>query len=232
MKVALDSVNRFHAESVRYAMLEAASLVRVVELGGINKLSGNRKRMGKWLFGLNSDDRNRYIQMCQDGLTIDNVYMREIREKEKIDDALQEINRHEKEALECLQEDGFVDLTFTRQEIKRLCSGTILEPYDYTERIRKNILKVGGVGVGNNTGLYIIPDCKKSEELLYAIITRIESIGKDVANIRNLLMLCGSEIGFGDIEAAVQTYNECGISRNHIDKELWDFLSSWQMPER
>lgn len=78
LKTALESVEMFRSQSVMYARLEAEALIKVVDLGGLNKLRGAHRATANWLAELDDNTREKYISMCLEGLTIDQVYKREV----------------------------------------------------------------------------------------------------------------------------------------------------------
>ena len=61
LKAALECVGTFRTQSVKYAQLEAETLIRIVTLGGLNNLRGWHKKTAEWLHSLSSEERTKYI---------------------------------------------------------------------------------------------------------------------------------------------------------------------------
>ena len=90
LEEALRAQNKFEELSIKYAKLQAETLIRCYQLkqsshvtgmkGGLN---GKLAVVAKWLATMNEEDRQKYISMCEEGITITVVYNREILSKQK-----------------------------------------------------------------------------------------------------------------------------------------------------
>ena len=110
LKTALESVGRFHENAVKYAKLEAEALIRVAELGGIGQLRGYKRTAAKWLYELSPAERDTYINRCAEGLTIEQVWKRDIFDEEKTTDTITRLLTKRAELVSDLKEYGIVDI--------------------------------------------------------------------------------------------------------------------------
>lgn len=194
LKAALDCCDRFRENAIKYARLEAAALIRVAELGGVKKIRGNyRRKAAEWLFELSESDRDGFIAMCAEGLTIEQVYKREVYLPKKTDENLEMLESFRAEILNEFKTDGCVDLgewCHTARACIRLPDSTISDFFDGT---RIALRKAGALGCGD--GLYVrefsaadkdrAPE--KMEEIARAVRLRLASIVADIKKVEKIV---------------------------------------------
>lgn len=184
LKTALEAVDEFHNKSVMYAQLEAEAILKVVELGGMKKLTGYKKKIAEWFVKLSSEEQCKIINECSDGVTLDYLYKTKVREPEKRDEMLKVAKWLEKRIFDDFSKSGQTDLsTYDHWDngLKYLDRQTFADIKDGT---RNRIRKLGGVGIGD--GIYIRPNCGRTEEIKKAIAIRIMSITRDVMRLQSL----------------------------------------------
>lgn len=195
---ALQEADRFYEMSVAFAELEAAALIRVMELtnGRQNVIKGDRGKAAHWIYLMSEDERKKTIQMCKDGLTITQVWKREVKYKDGIPLTPKEkkIHARKQEYLEEAEEVGVVDISnFSLGED----SHHQIERYmweDAKQGLRRSLLKSGFVGVGNRLQIYVNPAKSNEDQIRMAIITRLESINNDVKNVHEIASAAGIPI--------------------------------------
>ena len=198
LKVALDACHRFHENAVRYAQLEAAALIRVVELGGKNRLRGDAKGAAEWIFGLDITQRERFIAMCADGLTISQVWKREIKNPELLESALSELDDIRDELVEKAKKSGHVTLEYYVKYARRKLPHNVAE--DVVDGMRNALRKAGAVGIGFGSLEYIMPRSENKAAVKQAVKLRYESIAKDVMKIKEIVDLSGVKLSSFDID--------------------------------
>lgn len=185
LKSVLESIGTFRDQSVKYAKLQAESLIRAVELGGEKKLRGNNHDIAVWLFELSPAEREKYISMCEEGLLIEQVYKREVvypRQLEKQTEVLVEY----RDQMVCeLEEAGYVDLTDMSRMMESIRFPIDLRA-DFLDGTRNALRRSGGLGVGFKSGIYVTSDVGNDEQLKSAISTRCESILLDLRRLRDI----------------------------------------------
>lgn len=179
LKIALDSVNTFRENAIKYAKLEAAALVRAVELGGATRLPKHHKKTGLWLAGLTIAQRATYIAMCEDGLTIDQVYKREVGQNEDLAAALNEVRQRSEWLVDDVQDQGMVDMADFNKLARAKLPADVAEPL--IDSTRKKLRASGAVGVGDTTYVMVKPE--NASEILAAIKLRFESARADLNRI-------------------------------------------------
>ena len=198
LKTALESVDRFHEESIKYAMLEAEALIRVVELGGASKLRSPHKATAEWLFDLSAGERDKYIAMCGDGLTIDQVYKREVGSEIKLRAVMADLDEQRALVLNEVKESGIVDTSVYCQMVHKSVQPDLA--HDIIDGTRKRLRDVGAIGVGNGTNIYVMPNSGNSEEIKKAIMIRFESISRDFDSIREIVRASGVKMSYAEID--------------------------------
>ena len=186
VKQALDAANRFKEMAVRYAQSHAAALIRVVELGGAKNLHGRERKAAEWLSNLSSSERQKYIDMCAEGLTIELVYDREVLTPQKIEDSLKKAREWGDDVLDEVQEKGIVDISQYKDLLRDY---TVLDPgtrADIVDGVRHKLRQAGAVGIGEKSGLYIMPNSEKSDEVQQAVMMRMAKIVEDVESIKKI----------------------------------------------
>lgn len=179
LKVALESAHMFREQSIKYAKLEAEALLRVARLGGVDKLRGYHKKVAAWLADLTEDERDRFVSMCEDGLTIDNVYKREVGDDLKLQSVLDALSARRSWLLDDVKETGMVDITDFCKEVKQSLSSKPSVANDIIDGARNRLRQAGAVGVGSGSGIYVLPDVADKSQIVSALKTRFESIVND-----------------------------------------------------
>lgn len=182
LKDALIAADRFRQESIKFAKLECDALIKIAELGGINQISGKgsvmRKKAAKWLYSISESERIRYIEMCDDGITIENIFYREIESKNKLEDGIRDYRETKDAAIDKYEKEGIIDFGWYAEVIKMSLEPDIYEPL--IDGMRNEIRKKGAVSDGH--GFYINPRIEK-EKAKDAVQLRIRSIKKDLESI-------------------------------------------------
>lgn len=196
LKEALASCDRFRENSIKYAMLEAAALIRVVRLGGQSKLFGFRRKTAEWLASLSEHEAQEQIQKCSDGLTIDQVWKRDIHTK----DIYAELTQEKDFAIENLQESGY---TLTQGFAEKARAGL---PPDAAsamiDGLRHALRRAGAVGIGDE-GEYIMPSHPGNKDrVAKAIALRYQSINRDLMRIKQIVSQTGIKLTECDIDEA------------------------------
>jgi len=187
LKVALDAVDRFYEQAVMYARLECEALLKVVELGGIGKLRGHHRKTAEWLAELSEDEREVYIEMCKTGCTIDHIYAKEVGDPKKVQSTLDGLRQIREKVIDSMKENGIVDTRPFVAEVNavRYVIGEDVAT-DIVDGMRNRLRKVGGLGVGEGTHLYVMPNSPHTEEVEQAILTRYKSICNDMDSIKDI----------------------------------------------
>lgn len=199
LKVALESVKQFRENAIRYARLEAEALIRVVSLGGLDQLRGYHRKAAKWLVELSDADKEKYISMCEEGLTIDQVWRREIGENEKLSEKINEANVYRKWAIEEIQEAGIVDLTEYQNSVKKALAAFPDVARDMIDGTRRELRKIGAVGIGGNSCVYVMENSGFTEEIKKAIKLRFESIIDDFTSIKEICETSEIKLSYKDL---------------------------------
>lgn len=198
LKTALESVDCFRTQSVIYARLEAEALIKVVELGGLNKLKGNHRATAGWLVSLPDDEKEKYLVMCSEGLTIDQVYKREVgAAKEKIKQ-ISFLKEMRKEMIAELETDGITDITPFANHARKVFWDDLSTANDLINGARNIIRKAGGVGIGGETGVYVTTSKGTQEEIKKAILVRFESVRRDLEQIQSIAAASKIKMDYSD----------------------------------
>lgn len=200
LKVALESVYRFREESIKFAVLECEALLRVVELGGIADLRAPHRKTAEWLATLSREELSEYVAKCRNGITIDEIYKYEIGLKEKTDKALKAIKSFEEDTIKELKEHGITNLKDFSNAVRSNIRGVYgINANDLIDGARNRLLKAGAVGVGHDSGIYVIPRKANENEIHSAICCRYNSIAADIAAVRSLANACGIRPTFDEL---------------------------------
>ena len=185
VKAVLDAADRFRQNSVEFAKREALALIRLCEVGGINRLRGHRREAAKWLFSLRDEDRSAYIDMCSDGLTIEQIWVREVKSVRNNEDSLRLVRMYEKDVLKRFRNDGRVSLGDYYEHIDEADIprdvGKMLK-----DGIRDKIRHAGGHGLGDDCGTYVTVE-RAAEDFDEIVWNKIGSIVRDLSR---LSMVC------------------------------------------
>lgn len=202
LKIALESCDRFRENAIRYARLEAAALIRIGELGGIGHLKGLKKKVADWLYGLSEAEREKHIAKCAEGLTIDQVWKRDVYSDEKISQGISIIYDMRDDLIEDVKTDGIISIQRFSEEARKMLPGKMAE--DAIDGLRGALRKAGAVGIGDDFGTYVMPTKEKSESVKEAILMRWESAMDDFENLREIAK--GAEVKLNYKDFGVDIY--------------------------
>ena len=112
LKVVLKQEKLFEQNAISYAKLHMEALIKVVELGGEAQLSrsGYKKRTAVWAFNLDDDEKAEVIKLIEQGLSIEQIYKREVIDKENEERRTNKLNRLRDKVLDECENNGVVDL--------------------------------------------------------------------------------------------------------------------------
>lgn len=191
---ALKTADMFRKQSVKYAMMESAALIRVIELGGEKNITPYRRRKAaQWLYSLNDEERNEMIQRCRDGVTIEHVYQQEVDNPKKEARAIVTAKAYEDAVIDTFASTGIVTLNSFDEKLnslpidKDIVQGT-------KDRVRDKLRRMGGVGIGDGAGTYVSED--NPTKLSEAIETRIASMQADFIRLAELCKKCDTKPTF------------------------------------
>lgn len=204
LKVALDSANAFRENAIKYAILEAEALLRVVELGGADKLRGYHKATAKWLAEMPEYERDKYIRMCGEGLTIDQVYKREVGDNLKLEQAINEAAIERENVLDEVKAHGIVDLHYYCDRVKTAIANPQMAQ-DIIDGTRNALRRAGAVGIGDSSLLYVMPTADNKDEVKKAVMMRYESVIKDLASIKEIATSADIALSYKEFIPALST---------------------------
>lgn len=219
LEQALRSVDAFYDQSVKFARLHVAALLKVVELGGISSLKGLTRKVAEWLSELDEKERNIFVSMCSDGATIIYIWKKYVNEPQKDKDSFELLEEIKKQAISEVVEKGIIDIKPYQEEIRKIAPKSIATDIDNGMRIRMR--DAGAVGVGYDSGIYVMPmqteEQKYSEQANYiskACYTRFKSICRDIAKLREIIQKSQIRFSYQD---CIST-NDLGHYRYTIDE--------------
>lgn len=183
-KEMLDSLNAFHENAIRYAQLEAFTLLRIVQLGGGKGLRGIHKKTALWLEELTPDEQQKFISMCSEGLTIDQVWKREVGDREACENRRNMLSAMRTGVAEKLRDDGIVDISQWYDKARTYCIDDD-EFNDWVDGTRNHLRRKGGVGTGIDT-TYVDPLIANKDQIYRAIVVRLNSIRKDIVQLARI----------------------------------------------
>lgn len=214
LKEALKKADFFHEQSVKFAQLEALALIRIVELGGLSKIrefdgNSSRRKVAEWLHDLNDEERNRYISMCQDGLTIQQVWKREVYASSRMEKARNVCEYKIDQFISQLDEYGWVDISGIRNHLVESCLLDMKSAEDLSQGIRRRLIKHGASGVGRNTNVYIMPGiCDEDEPKRWAILNSMVSIVRDLNSLAKKSKEANVKINDSDLKKYLVEEND------------------------
>ena len=186
-KTALKTADEFRKQSVKYAMLEAAALVRVIELGGAKEIKPYRRRKAaQWLAELTQEERNEMVQRCTDGMTLEHLYQLEIDNPRKEAQAIVTAKNYEDAVVDTFDTMGVVTLGKFDERLDSLPIDPQLAQ-GAKDRVRDKIRRRGGVGIGDGNGTYV--NATNAEKIGEAIEVRIASLQADFFKLVELAKL-------------------------------------------
>lgn len=187
LKELLKAADEFKRQSVRYAKLEALALCRIVEIGEESSIKNyNRRKAAIWLHGINEEERERYINMCDDGLSITQIWKREISDPAKRESAIIEAKAIREKAFSDYKKRGIVHLVDLCEHLQKNMAPD--DARDFYQGTRDRLIRSGAVGLDDGEFTYCNPE-KTTEGLDRAIEIRVHSICADINKLRRLLEL-------------------------------------------
>lgn len=209
LKVALEAVDTFRTQSVLYAKLEAEALIKACELGGEAQIPARHKQTASWIFNLSKSDREKYIAMCEDGLTIDQVYKREVGNAKKLNEQIAIVEQMRSDLIYDRKKNGIVDMKPFSEKIRETFNGSKRNiGNDIIDGTRNRLRSAGAVGIGDDTGIYVMPCKENSEEVKQAILMRYQSIKNDYESIKQIAKASGVKISYTEFDDGSHwTYN-------------------------
>lgn len=197
LKTALEAVDTFREQSIKYARLEAEALLQVVDLGGLDKLKGLHRKTADWLSNLSEVEREEMIAKCADGLTIDQVYKMEFGAAASLGKGMEEAKQHIADVLEEVKKNGIVDISETTPFIKQ-CVKDPFVANAMTDGLRERLRDVGAVCVEKDSGIYVMPNSANKNEIRDAVMLRYESIVNDFKKIKKICKEANFKLTYED----------------------------------
>lgn len=214
LKVALDSANAFRENAIKYAILEAEALVRVIELGGTKKLRAPHRDTAEWLASMSEAERDKYINMCGEGLTIDQVYKREFGDELKMRIKLDNLNFERETLIRYVGEYGYVDLHDYCQKVRSTAQDYKLAN-DIIDGTRNALRKAGAVGIGHKSLTYVMPTVDNKEDVYEAVFMRIKSAILDLESVKEIAAAAQIKIVLADFLAWINEALEIDKSSDY-----------------
>ena len=205
LETALKQVKVFKENSVYYAKLHAQALLKVLDLGGESSIprGGYTKKAAMWLYDMVDAEREKYINMCADGLSIEQVYKREVADKEKADRFNMKLDQLREKVLDECEHKGVVSLDDYKSSVSELINDRSLES-DIIDGTRGALRKMGAVGVDPTSNIYVMPTQDNEYYVKRSIITRIKSVRNDIMNIIALTQRANVKVPFDEVYSVMQ----------------------------
>ena len=189
LKDLMVEADTFRAQSIKYAKLEAYALIKAAELGALRKSGvriNRRYETALWLSSLAEEEREKYIAMCDEGMTIDQIWYREHGKERQLEKNLSALNFQKQFIFADLKKNGIVSLSpFAEQAYDTLRDEKLARTI--VMGLRNEMLSSGAVGVGDNTLEYILPSASNQGKIQLAIENRIKSIKRDIMSLNKLI---------------------------------------------
>lgn len=216
----------YKENAAKYAILHAHTILKIIDLNGIEKLEGKERKCAEWLCGLSETERQEYVSRCSEGITIECIWKNEIdaprRTEAKIQANIKKAQTIVKKTVEEAKTNGYVQTEQSIKQIKELIPDNEDLVRDITMGMRNKLLRSGALGVGDNTGIYVHPVQRVSHDddwqaherwsnVRMAIQNRFRSISHDIENLCTIIQTCGIEMSYLDF---MSDYN---ISHEKID---------------
>lgn len=198
LKTALKKAQRFREESIKFAKLEAATLIKVVELGGLGELKGHNKEAAQWLYEMADSERQKYIDMCEDGLTIGQVWKREVKDQKKLSQIIDSTQAWMKDIVDEVKQEGIVDLSAFDNSLRDYILNKDLAT-DMSQSMRRKLLAAGAIGVGNESKIYVMPESNNTDEVKNAILQRFEDVCEEMDKVYEIAKVSKAQISYKDL---------------------------------
>ena len=185
---ALEEADKFFGMSVAFAKLEAAALIRTIELGGKNAIKGDRGHAAEWLFKMSEKERDAVISKCEGGLTITQIYRMEMKPAVGLDRIGIEAKGRKDQYLSDAEEMGIIDISdFVDSKIEESKKPSVqMLWFGQKKALRDTLLKNGFVGCGFDSQIYVDPERSDQTHIYDAIATRLLSICTDIERLEDI----------------------------------------------
>lgn len=212
LEILLKQANIFEQNSVNYAKLHLEALLKIVMLGGENQLprKGYTKRAAIWVSKMDTFEKEEILKLIEQGLSVEQIYKQNVFDKEKEQQRTDKLTTLREKLLDECAHNGIVDLGDYRDNVCELVHDKSMA-FDIIDGTRGALRKMGAVGVEPFSDLYVLPTEDNDFYVEKAIVTRIESICKDIARIKALIDHSKVKISHEDAYERVQ-----GLWDNHL----------------
>ena len=184
VKKLLQMADKFRSESIRYAQMEAETIVKIVETGNAKLLRGYRRKAAEWLATLSDAERQIVIGQCSDGMLIEQIYKRDVYDVQMMGRIIESAKEEEKDIISTVEKDGIVDITEYVESVHRsLGFDNKNLANDMIDGVRNRLRRAGAVGIGNNSHVYVMPKAENKDLVIEAIVQRFESAKDDIYNM-------------------------------------------------
>lgn len=187
----LKAAKRFHDEACRYAMLEAATYARIIDLGFIDSVPPNyyQRQVVEWFGSLGASEREAVVAKCgDDGVTIKALWKKTVYEPMKKEEELEKMRSLGDYAVEEFVADGKVKLESYFKRIDHVTHKRI--PSDvregYKDEVRKRIRDLGGHSIGDGDGVYFSKDAA-GDAFPKIVANKLRSIQRDVYSLQEFI---------------------------------------------
>lgn len=192
LKDCLDHAKRFGEFASQFCVMEARMYLNIAQLSmtfdEADPLTKGQRNIVNWVREQDDEEVACLIAECESGQRITKLYrdhlacIRVMKKQAECRDVSDRIIRE-------AREQGKTTLTVSRfyDEFPANMKPQNSDIKAYTELTRDELLRIGAVGLGDGSGTYIIPSKDNRDEVMQAVMARLDSIAYD---IRNLLRLC------------------------------------------
>jgi hypothetical protein len=193
LKKLLDLAEQYGNYASEFCRKEAEMYVRIAEIEGADaSLTSAKRGLVNWIRSKKPDEISEILARCAEGCRISRIQSGEIRElgKKLQGKAVEnEYNRIRSIILYEFTSEGRATVNPQRfyDEWSLPSTPDRTAAKAYTEKIRDDLIKRGGVGIADGIGTYVDPESKSRDELASAISARLRSI---YADIKALAKLC------------------------------------------
>lgn len=135
-------------------------------------------------------------------MTIDQVFKREIGEPLALKEKLEKINYLRDDLIKKCKETGIVDMSQFAQSVRdtlKYENRSIGE--DIIDGTRNRLRNAGAVGIGDDTGVYVMARPENSEEIKKAILLRYESLVNDFESIKAIAKASKTKMSYKDFDS-------------------------------
>ena len=192
LKDCLDHADRFGEFAKQYCVMEARMYLNIVDVfrndrDGYYEITNMQRNLVLWLRDKDEEERAIILGKCAEGRRILAIY----KDEQKIKRLMNKMGEYRDVSDHIIQEaseNGRTTLSVER--FYDMFPARIKPSKDdiraYTERTRDELLRMGAVGLGDGKGTYIVPSRAERDEVIRAIMTRLDSIVFDIRRLREL----------------------------------------------